>query len=246
MLRELLSPGGTVTGQGEQLIIRTTADNLADLKRVLATLDRPLRRLRISVRQDLDHAHAWQEDALAGRIEAGDAAVGISGPVAGDGLRLDTGGDGRGLSYRRYATRGREDQSHAHFVTAVEGRPAFISTGQQVPLGQRQLLGAPFGGVVVDSIEYRDVGHGFYVTPRLQADTVLLDIAPHGSRLARDGGGVIDTQGLTTTVSGPLGSWIALGGAGQAGTTDAGRIVQHTRGSSEARYDVWVKVDLLP
>ncbi|MGH8708496.1 MAG: secretin N-terminal domain-containing protein, partial [Burkholderiales bacterium] len=49
-LRPLLEPGGVLTGQRSQLIVRTSPANLAELRRALEALDAPARRLVISVR----------------------------------------------------------------------------------------------------------------------------------------------------------------------------------------------------
>lgn len=49
-LRPLLEPGGVLTGQRSQLIVRTSPANLAELRRALETLDAPARRLVVSVR----------------------------------------------------------------------------------------------------------------------------------------------------------------------------------------------------
>ncbi|MGH8603813.1 MAG: secretin N-terminal domain-containing protein, partial [Gammaproteobacteria bacterium] len=51
LLKPLVAPGGTVTGMSSQLIVRSTQRNLLEIKRVLAAIDRPLRRLKIIVRQ---------------------------------------------------------------------------------------------------------------------------------------------------------------------------------------------------
>jgi type II secretory pathway component GspD/PulD (secretin) len=51
-LRPLVEPGGTLTGQGNQLIVRVSPDNLAEIRRALDAIDRPQRRLQISVRLD--------------------------------------------------------------------------------------------------------------------------------------------------------------------------------------------------
>src|SRR4051812_19500591 len=52
VLRPLLEPGGTLSGQGTQLFVRTSAANLADLRRALESIDRPAKRLQVSVRFD--------------------------------------------------------------------------------------------------------------------------------------------------------------------------------------------------
>src|SRR5438105_7458395 len=51
-LQGLVEPGGTLSGQGSQLIVRTTPANLAEIRRALAAIDTPARRLQISVRFD--------------------------------------------------------------------------------------------------------------------------------------------------------------------------------------------------
>lgn len=71
VLQPLVAPGGTLTGMNNQLIVRTTPKNLAELKAVLARIDTRPRRLMISVRQDADvdreasgarPARVWRSD----------------------------------------------------------------------------------------------------------------------------------------------------------------------------------------
>src|SRR5258706_15326332 len=52
VLKPLLDRSGTLSGMQNQLIVRTTPANLAELKQVLATLDAQPRQLMITVRQD--------------------------------------------------------------------------------------------------------------------------------------------------------------------------------------------------
>lgn len=74
-LRPLVEPGGTLTGQGNQLIVRASPANLADIRRALDAIDRPLRRLQISVRFD---------DAL----EASSRGIEASGRISNRGSRV--------------------------------------------------------------------------------------------------------------------------------------------------------------
>lgn len=243
-LRELVSPGGTVTGMGEKLIIRTDPANLAQLKTVLESLDRRLRQLRITVSQDSGADTVGRDEQLAARVRSGDVAAAVGGPTMGPGARIDVQGEHAGLSYRNYATRGRDDRAHTHFVTTVEGQPAFINLGQVVPLANRQVVSQPYGAAVFDSIEYRNVGRGFYVTPRVAGESVTLEISPYTERLAAQGGGVIDSRGVNTVVSGRIGEWIALGGASESATIERRDGLSSTRRAGGETYDVWVKVDI--
>ena len=100
VLQPLVAPGGTLTGMNNQLIVRTTPKNLAELKEVLARIDTRPRRLMISVRHDADieressgarPARVWRSDGSRAAniaqqvqvIEGGQALirVGESTPV---------------------------------------------------------------------------------------------------------------------------------------------------------------------
>src|SRR5205807_8255459 len=64
-LQPLVEPGGALTGQAGQIIVRASPANLAESKRALEAIDRPLRRLQISVRFD-DSLEAASQGIEAG------------------------------------------------------------------------------------------------------------------------------------------------------------------------------------
>src|SRR5919109_629862 len=76
-LRPLLEPGATLSGQGNQLFVRTSPTNLADLRLALDVLDAPQRRLLISVRFDDARDIASRGLGASGRIGARDSQVEI-------------------------------------------------------------------------------------------------------------------------------------------------------------------------
>ncbi|HEX5092947.1 MAG TPA: secretin N-terminal domain-containing protein [Burkholderiales bacterium] len=111
VLRPLLAPGGAMTGQRNQLIVRTTPQNLEELRRALAVIDAPARRLEILVRFD-----SAGEDASA--------AVQADARVSNRGSRIEI----RGGASRSSASE-RVDQR----VQVLEGRRAWISAGTSRP-----------------------------------------------------------------------------------------------------------------
>jgi type II secretory pathway component GspD/PulD (secretin) len=114
-LRPLLEPGGVLTGQRSQLIVRTSARNLAELRRALETLDAPARRLVISVRF---------EDAGA----ASASALGADARVSNRGRRIELrAGESRTAGSERVDQR----------VQVLEGGRARIATGTSQPLQLR-------------------------------------------------------------------------------------------------------------
>jgi hypothetical protein len=111
-LRPLLEPGGTLAGQYNQLIVRTSPGNLAQLKQALEAIDRPLRRLQISVRFD---------DAL----DAASQGIETSGRISNRGSRVEIGArDERGSAIERVDQR----------IQVLEGGRALIMSGRSTPM----------------------------------------------------------------------------------------------------------------
>lgn len=54
LVQPLVPKPGTVSGTGNEIVVRTTRANLAEVQRVIEILDRAPRRLRVTVRQDAD------------------------------------------------------------------------------------------------------------------------------------------------------------------------------------------------
>ena len=98
ILSPLVAPGGTITGMNNQLIIKTTPDNLAEIKKVLENLDRPPRRLLITVTHDVGGHIQTREDAISGRYSTGNVSISSKDPgnrekdwLSGPGMMMGTG-----------------------------------------------------------------------------------------------------------------------------------------------------------
>ncbi len=110
-LRPLLEPGGVLTGQRNQLIVRTSPANLAELRRALQALDAPARRLVIAVRFSGEAA-----------IERTELAAGVR--------------DGR-IEARARQERSAGAERVDQRIQVLEGRRARIATGASRPLELR-------------------------------------------------------------------------------------------------------------
>lgn len=203
LLRPFLAPGGTLTGQSGQLFIRTTPNNLAELKKMLVTLDKPARQLLITVLQGQGVQLADDEARLDADIRLG----GHGRVTIGNGVPRDT----TALRIRR--TRSRSRNGDVQRVRVIEGSTATIYLGQSVPFGGRSITTTPGGTQTTDTVEYRDVMTGFAVVPRISGQQVTLQIDTQRDRPSPRGGGSIEVQGVHTTLTGKLGTWIEIGGA---------------------------------
>jgi len=204
LIRPLVPPPGTVTGIQNQLIVRSTPQNIAEVRAVLERVDTVPRRLLITVRQDADASVERDRLSVSGTVPLGRNSEIIVGAPGGSGVEAQV------ISSRRS-----EVDRNTQQIQALEGQPAFIQVGQSVPVPARQVVRGPFGTQVIDTVEYRETSTGFQVLPRVNGDRVFLDILPQRETPGNAGPGSVNTQRLSTTVSGRLGEWIDLGGATQ-------------------------------
>jgi type II secretory pathway component GspD/PulD (secretin) len=247
LIRPFVDPQGAATGSHNQLIIKTTQANLDEIKTIVTALDRPPKTLRISVKQDIAGHSNIQEQALSANLRSGGPSGQINEPGLQRGATLGIrDAEGNTIRYRTINTHTNDDQRTTHFVTAVEGRPAFIQTGQSIPIPYSATSYDRYGARLQEGIDFRDVTSGFYVIARTNGGQVTLDIAPQLERANAGDRGVIDSRYSSTTLSGRLGEWIALGGANDASSATQKNLLAQTRRHDAEIYAVWVKVDLLP
>jgi type II secretory pathway component GspD/PulD (secretin) len=108
VLRPLLEPGATLSGSRGQILLRASAANVAEIRRALDAIDRPSRRLQISVRLDDALESERREIRASGTISNRGASASVSAEEA------------------RHAAAERVDQR----LQVLEGGHAFIFTGQ--------------------------------------------------------------------------------------------------------------------
>ena len=247
ILQPLVASGGTVTGIHNQRTIKTTPENMAELKRVLESLDRSPRRLLISVRQDNAGITQGHEQALSGKYSSGDVTTEIKDPShTQEGLVIsaqdEKGNVGR---YRRQDSVAASSDQNSFRVQATEGYPAFINIGQSIPVQNRTTYVTPNGVVVSDATEYVDATSGFYALPRLYGDQVTVLIAPTLSKASTGGMPVFDVQNVETTATGRLGEWLEIGGINQGSSGNDRRLLSSSNRQGQLSNTIFIKVDEL-
>jgi len=235
VLRPLVEAGGTLSGQGYQLFVRTSPDNLADLRRALAAIDTPQRRLMISVRFDAS------ADAERSGIEARGTLR--SGEVTLSNQRFPA--ERTQVEARISSSRSASDDRVDQRVQALEGSRAFISTGQSRPLQQRQVYTGPGGTSVQNTTVIQNIDTGFEVLPRVSGNTVHLEISPQRETPGTLGPGSVQSQRVSSSVSAQLGEWVELGGAIESGAGTASGTLSSREVRSSGTRRVWVRVEEL-
>ncbi len=244
VLRPLVPPPGSISGFQDQLIVRTTPANLEELKKVLLELDRAPANLLISVRHTMDEEVRADLIAARARIASGNvrARVGERPSPGGASVSVGSGDVRLGAQVsRRIST---EQSSEVQTVRVLEGREAFIRSGESVPVGEGYVTITGRGTVTESSgVRYEDFDSGFVVRPRLNGDRVTLDILRSRRRLNPDQSARIDD--VSSSVSGVLGRWIALSGEAAENQLSGRGLTSSRTLSTRSESGVFVKVERL-
>lgn len=224
VLLPLLEPGGTLTGMNNQLFLKASPRNRAEIRQALAAIDRPQRRLIIRVATDRQ-----SDEGARGGQASGEVTIGSR----------------RSADVRAsvWDTRSARSENAGQMVQTVDGGRAFIQIGRSLAVPMRQVFVGPGGAVVNESVVYRDIGSGFHVSPRVNGERVTLEISQQAERGDHRYPGGVESQRLATSVSGRLGEWIELGGSGrQATSRDSGAFSIGT-GDVRDHRSIWLKVE---
>jgi type II secretory pathway component GspD/PulD (secretin) len=247
ILRPMVPKPGSVSGAYGKIVIRTTPENMREIKEILATLNRAPANLLVSVRYTVNEE--VRRDLYEAFGEVGGGNVGIStGRDAGTGRGLvishQEGEQTAGVRIDRAET-SRSDGGTQR-VRVLEGEEALIRAGQSVPVTEDRVEVSSSGVTTVErSTAYRNVDSGFYVRARLNdGDRVTVEIFPRHDRLA-SGSGNIDLREASSVVSSRLGRWMEVGGVSGTSSDSSREIGASSGATTSSEYTTYLKVDRL-
>ena len=241
VLRPLLEPGGVMTGINDQIILRTSSANRAQIKAALAKIDIPARQLLIYVSQN--RQQNGEQHELSGHVNIGRETrsprrqSGTSPEQVTADIRNGNGNADLRLGNIQRST----DQHTNQMLRVVDGGSAYIRTGVSIPVQMHQVYLSPGGAIISDSLVYRDIGSGFYAKPHVNGQHVTLEISPQQDKLSANG--VVEQQRLYTTITTRLGEWTQIGGTDTQGNHQSRALLGVTGSTSAAQGGVWIKVE---
>lgn len=245
LLQPMLAPGGTISGIRDKLVIRTTPQNLVELRNILNTVDAPPRRLLITVRQDVSGQIAEHDLEVSGSV--GNSGVRVTVPDGGSASRSagtakrEQGNDP--VRIRVDSTQSADTGSTLQTVQVIEGRAAFISLGESVPIASESLAVGVVGFAASDSVEYRDIESGVFVIARLRGDRVTVELATSADTLLDRRTGAATIERISSVITGRAGEWLAVGGVTlNAEREQAGTISQRSHAARDQRR-TYIKVE---
>jgi type II secretory pathway component GspD/PulD (secretin) len=230
VLQPFVARTGSISALNNQLIVRTTPQNLAELRKILDGIDRRPRRLMITVSQDL---------ALADR----DLGAAVTGTVGGENASITLPGSSGEAKARIYSSQSAGAERGGQTVQVLEGNAAFIRVGESAPITTRQIIQTPLGSRAVDTTQLREANSGFYARPRTRGDRVTVEISVGRDQFTNSGTGATDIRRVATVVSGRLGEWIDLGGSTRSGVGDESGIAYRSSEAAMDRRRLYLKVE---
>src|SRR5688572_4177997 len=79
VLQPMMARDSSLTGTRGELIVRTTPANLEEVKRILASIDAPARRLQITVAQSVAGDSTRRGAEVSGSVRSGDVRLSVPG-----------------------------------------------------------------------------------------------------------------------------------------------------------------------
>jgi hypothetical protein len=202
-IEPMIGADGTISGYQNQLIIRANPQNMAEIEKLVATLDAVQKNLKITISREASDSRDSSELSVSGRKRFGDVEVGTRYPNNQQGVRVDID--------QRESRRLNDSLQH---ITVMDGREAFIEVGEIVPFTSEWVTLTRRYASVQTTTEFVDVTTGFAVRPRSLGDVIELEITPRVKQLNRNG--FIDYESLSSVVQVNRGEWLDLGGLMQS------------------------------
>ncbi|MDJ0698699.1 MAG: hypothetical protein QNJ07_02480 [Woeseiaceae bacterium] len=228
IVEPMLGASDAISGDGYIIFLRSSPETLARVKSMIDALDVPARTLLVSVFQGSSRDLGALGISAEIDIQTGDTTYSTNDSQ---------------VSVDAIATKKGLTDKPVHQVRVIEGNEAYIETGQQIPFFSGTAWVGRKG--VVGGVEYQTVSTGFYVTPRTRGDNVTFDVSPFKNALSETGGGRVDTQSASTTVTGRAGEWLLIGGATTEMKHTQSGIASHASTQGREQTGVWIRADFV-
>ncbi len=231
-IRPLVGNDGTATAMQNNLIIRTSPANMAEIEQIISTLDTARQNLKITVDRNKNSSFSGNSAEVSGRKRIGDVAI-------------ETGGSRRiirdGVAINIENQQSRSNISNTQFIQVIDGEKAFISVGQSIPYTQEWVALTQRYVTVQRTTQFVTIDTGFAVRPRTIGNQIELEITPRFSQLNQRG--AIDFETLTTIIRTKRGEWVDLAGIMQQKDNVSQAILNWQTNYESANSQLLIKVE---
>ncbi|HIF17498.1 MAG TPA: nodulation protein NolW [Cycloclasticus sp.] len=226
-IKPFLQADETVGAARNELILRVHANNLADIKRLIKKLDQPSHRLIIYVNRNGKFDQQTEGYNVNSRVKIG----------VGSGVNSSYSG-----KLKVYSTTDSSNNRNNQSIHVLEGHTAHISEGVSEPITNFSVQQYAGHSHISSNTNYKDASNGFYVTPRLANDSVILDIAPWYESPLSENRSSAKFIRASSVVRGRLNTWIELAGIHDNSSKTSSKILGRHVQTNKRKNTIWVKV----
>jgi len=226
-IRPFLQTGETITAGHNELILRVSTKNKADIRTLIKRLDQPAHRLIIYVNRDGQFDRHTQGYNVNSRLQVG-LGKGVSSSYRGD--------------VNVYSTKDITNDKNNQSIQVLEGHTAHISEGVSEPITHSETYQYGEHSHTSNHTSYRDASKGFYVTPRLSKDSVILEIAPQYESPLSENRTSAKFVRASSVIRGRLNTWIKFAGFDDNASQNSEKILGYHAETTIKRNTIWVKV----
>jgi hypothetical protein len=230
LVEPFLPENAVISGEGYKIILKTTAENMPQVKQLIAELDTPLQQLQISVSLD---------PAVLQQAMTNSAA---STEVSGDD-KTDTPSTSQADTTQIYKTKGHKVAAGIQVIQVLQDRWSMIRTGQSIPVMKR--VRNP-DGTITESISYQQVNQGLRIRPRLTGEEVILSIQPFYEAASQSGTGQQLYYKQEKQIKAQLGNWLSIDTTTGSLIQPKGSKAQQNPATLTSTSILYLKVDVAP
>ncbi len=230
LIEPLLPENAVISGEGYKIILKTTAENLPQVKQLIAELDTPLQQLQIAV--SLDPAVLQQQTSLptlTTNIPGKDKTR--PAPIS----QTET--------TQIYKTQGQQAAAGLQVIQVLQDRWTMIRTGQSIPVMNR--VRNP-DGTITESISYQHVNQGLRIRPHLSGKEVVLSVQPFYEAASQSGTGRQLYYKQEKQTKTHLGTWISIDTTTGSQLQPADNKAQQNLPAPGATALIYMRVDVAP
>lgn len=252
IIQPFLIPEAAVTARDYKLIVKSTPENLEEIRKIIQEVDAGLRQLKItvSIGSYSDQVENKTQAQIMAELKNGNSGLKVdTGQIEDSGtvgaiVRGEAKNDKSKVSTKTQISHSsrKRDKPVQQTVRSTEGQWATIHSGQSIPVIERTRNP---DGTVTQTVRYRGATTGFKILPRLQPDNkVALYIRPHQVTVNPDRQENFDIKRMETHVVGELGEWIPLGFMNELSTGQVNNNLGSSHSRTERNDSVLVKIEL--
>jgi len=231
LIKPFLAENATISAEGNNITLQTTAENMQQVKKLIHDLDIPAKQLQISVSLD---PGVMLQSPVANKTQPPqptDMASGDNKPATDPDSTLI------------YKTQGREVSPGIQIIKVLQDRWSMIRTGQSIPVISR--IRNP-DGTMTESISYQQLNQGLRIKPHLTGQAVTLYVQPFYEADNPTGAGRKLYYKQEKVTNAMLGSWFGLEAtSGVAIPVDKVWIQQNQFATNPITL-IYLKVDIAP